>query len=111
LHPSPTGEKRAQHWSVQQRLQALLDTHNLPPEELNAWCRERGLFAHQLTSWKAEFCAPAKPSADATEMRKLKGELAAMQRELTRKEKALSEAAALLVLQKKYQALWEDEDK
>jgi hypothetical protein len=54
---------------------------------------------------------PAKPAADATEVRKLKGELATLQRELNRKEKALSEAAALLVLQKKYQALWEDEDK
>ena len=31
-------------------------------------------------------------------------------RELTRKEKALAEAAALLVLQKKYQALWEEKD-
>jgi hypothetical protein len=34
-----------------------------------------------------------------------------LQRELRRKEKALAEAAALLVLQKKFQALWEDEEK
>jgi hypothetical protein len=34
-----------------------------------------------------------------------------LQRELNRKEKALAEAAALLVLQKKYQALWEGEEK
>lgn len=54
---------------------------------------------------------PAKPPADAVEVRKLKTEMASLQRELNRKEKALSEAAALLVLQKKYQALWEDEDK
>jgi hypothetical protein len=33
-----------------------------------------------------------------------------LQRELSRKEKALAEAAALLVLQKKYQALWEEKD-
>jgi hypothetical protein len=31
-------------------------------------------------------------------------------RKLTRKDQALAEAAALLVLQKKYQALWEDKD-
>lgn len=111
LHSSQSGEKRAENWSAKQRLQALLDTNNLSTEKLNAWCRERGLFAHQLTAWRAGFCAPAKPVANATEMRKLKGDLAALQRELNRKEKALSEAAALLVLQKKYQALWEDEDK
>lgn len=111
LHRPASGEKRAQQWSAEQRLQALLDTNNLSAEQLNAWCRERGIFAHQLQAWKAEFCMPVKPSADATEVRKLKENLATLQRELNRKEKALSEAAALLVLQKKYQALWEDEAK
>ena len=33
-----------------------------------------------------------------------------LQRELNRKEKALAEAAALLVLEKKIQALWEDQE-
>ena len=80
-------------------------------DELNVWCRTHGLFPHQLQTWKAEFCGSAKPATDAGEVRKLKGNLAILQRELDRKEKALSEAAALLVLQKKYQALWEDEDK
>ena len=111
LHPSRCGEKHAGDWSPEQRLQALLDTNGLSAEALNAWCRERGLFAHQLAAWRQEFCAPARPAANAQELRKLKGDLAALQRELGRKEKALSEAAALLVLQKKYQALWEDEDK
>lgn len=111
LNRPASGEKRAQEWDAEQRLQALLDTNNLSAEELNAWCRERGVFTHQLQAWRAEFCTAAKPAADATEVRKLKGDLATLQRELNRKEKALSEAAALLVLQKKYQALWEDEDK
>src|SRR5690606_33848549 len=110
-HRPADGEKRPQEWSPQQRLQALLDTNALAPEALNAWCREHGIFVHQLQAWKTEFSAPAKPAADAGELRKLKGELAGLQRELARKDKALSEAAALLVLQKKYQALWEDEDK
>jgi hypothetical protein len=34
-----------------------------------------------------------------------------LERELRRKDKALAEAAALLVLQKKFQALWEEEEK
>src|SRR5690606_10214109 len=75
-------------------------TNTLAPEALSAWCRERGIFAHQLQAWKAEFCLPAKPAADTAEVRKLKGELTSLQRELSRKDKALSEAAALLVLQK-----------
>lgn len=110
-HRSSSGEKRVQNWSVEQRFQALLDTNNLSVEELNAWCRERGVFAHQLQAWRAEFCTPVKPATDAAEVRKLKDDLVTLQRELNRKEKALSEAAALLVLQKKYQALWEEEDR
>jgi transposase-like protein len=46
---------------------------------------------------------------NAQEIRELKQANMQLQRELNRKEKALAEAAALLVLQKKYRALFEDE--
>ncbi|MFM0515316.1 hypothetical protein P0D80_49100 [Paraburkholderia sp. RL17-373-BIF-A] len=42
-------------------------------------------------------------------MRDLKQANVQLQRELNRKEKALAEAAALLVLQKNYRALFEGE--
>jgi len=45
-----------------------------------------------------------------SQLRELKDTNKALKRELNRKEKALAEAAALLVLQKKYQALWEEKD-
>lgn len=55
-----------------------------------------------MTSWEAAFCAGAKePAPSARELRTLKDELAKLKRELGRKDKALAEAAALLVLQKK----------
>ena len=44
-------------------------------------------------------------------MRTLKDENDQLKRELTRKERALAEAAALLILQKKFRALWEGEVK
>jgi transposase-like protein len=100
--------KRPQDWSLEERLMALQESHGLSGEALNAWCREHGLFAHQLAEWKADFCKPSKPSngrEEASEMRALKAENQRLERELQRKEKALAEAAALLVLQKKYQAL------
>lgn len=105
-------EKRPQDWTAAEQLQALRATHTLTGEALNAWCREHGLFAHHLTSWEAAFCAPGNESASAArETRNLKDENRQLKRDLERKEKALAEAAALLVLQKKYQALWEDEEK
>ena len=104
-------EKRPQDWSSFEQLHALNETHALSGEALQAWCRERGVFAHHLASWKAAFCAPAKAAADAGQWRSLKDENEQLKRELLRKEKALSEAAALLMLQKKFRALWEDEVK
>jgi transposase-like protein len=104
-------EKRPQDWTASEQLAALQETHALSDEALQAWCRERGIFAHHLDSWKAAFCEPAKaPAAGAREARALKDENAALKRELVRKEKALAEAAALLVLQKKFRALWEDQE-
>jgi transposase-like protein len=108
-------EKRPQDWRVEEQLQALHESYGLTGEALNAWCRERGLFAHHLASWKAAFCSVqistemAPPSK--REIRDLKDENHQLKRELNRKEKALAEAAALLILQKKFQALWEGEEK
>lgn len=104
--------KRPQDWSAEEQLVALHESHGLQGEALNAWCRERGLFAHHLESWREFFCASDKEGqSGARELRSLKDENQQLKRELLRKEKALAEAAALLVLQKKFQALWEDEVK
>jgi transposase-like protein len=104
-------EKRPQDWTAAEQLAALQETHGMSGEALQAWCRERGIFAHHLASWKAAFCAEGKePAAGAREARALKDENVKLKRELVRKEKALAEAAALLVLQKKFRALWEDQE-
>ena len=47
-------DKRPQDWSAQEQLLALQETHVFSGEALQAWCREKGLFAHHLTNWKAE---------------------------------------------------------
>ena len=102
----------AESWSAAQRLLALQQTHALSGAALHAWCREKGLFEHQLIAWRDAFCAIAAPDSRDTKLalRELQTRNEGLQRELRRKEKALAEAAALLVLQKKFQALWEDED-
>ena len=105
-------EKWPQDWRPEEQLVALHETHALSGDALQAWCRERGLFAHHLASWTAAFCADGKGVAPGTrELRTLKDENEQLRRALLRKEKALAEAVALLILQKKFQALWEDEAK
>ena len=103
----------AQLWGPAQRLLALNQTHAMSQTQLHAWCREKGVFEHQLKAWGEAFCtAPAPESRESrTALRELQVKHDGLQRELRRKEKALAEAAALLVLQKKFQALWEDEER
>ena len=108
---APTKERRPQDWSAHEQLVALHETHGLAGEALHVWCRERGLFAHHLTSWRTTFCEATKTGPGTRELRTLKDENEQLKRDLVRKEKALSEAAALLILQKKFRALWEDEVK
>jgi hypothetical protein len=111
-HPSVKASHAAD-WTLAQRLLALQESHALGEEALNAWCRERGLFAHDLAQWGREFCDSAGPGVrreDSEELRQLRLTNLQLQRDLNRKDKALAEAAALLVLQKKYRALWAAED-
>lgn len=106
----------ARQWSAAERLLALQESHGLSGEALYAWCREKGLFEHQLTAWREAFCSSPDPETaqerreSKAELRALQGKHEVLQRELRRKERALAEAAALLVLQKKFQALLGDED-
>ena len=90
---SAVKEKRPQDWSAEAQLVALHETHGVVGEELNAWCRANGLFAHHLTSWRTAFCADGKAAPNTGEIRVLKEENVQLKRELLRKEKALAEAA------------------
>jgi transposase-like protein len=92
------------------RLQLLMGSHGLSDEALNGYCRENGIFRHQLERWQVEFERGGTSPVSASAVRELKESNRQLHRELARKEKALAEAAALLVLQKKYQSLWEEKD-
>ena len=109
--PARAGQRsrRPNDCSLTERLQILMESHGLDEEALNAFCRGQGVFRHHLEQWQATFTAGGAEDTRA-ELREPKESNKALTRELNRKEKALAEAAALLVLQKKYQALWEEKD-
>ena len=109
LSKEGTTTRRPKDWSLAERLQLLLESHGLEEEALNAFCREQGIFRHHLQQWREAFETGAL-QPNRSELRELKEANKGLKSELNRKEKALAEAAALLVLQKKYQALWEEKD-
>jgi hypothetical protein len=87
----PAANLPADQWCPAQRLLALQQTYALADDALHAWCRETGLFAHQLTQWRADFLAPptgsANTSPDSTKaaLNQLKTQHTKLQKELLRK--------------------------
>ncbi len=107
-------EKRPQDWSAEERFAALVETAGMSEEERGVWCRAHGLQGHQLASWRRDAVAGSLGGtgrSEQTELNRLRQEAARLKKELARKDRALAETTALLVLQKKARLLWgEDED-
>jgi len=104
--------RRPQDWSAQEKLEAVQQASELSEEELGIFLRQRGIHEADLVEWRKTVLqaltgAPGKKSRKQTkETRRIRE----LEKELDRKEKALAEAAALLVLKKKVQQIWGDED-
>ena len=106
-----TKRKRPQDWTAQEKLDAVLEAEGLSDDELGAFLRRKGLHEAHLARWRTAMQsalerAPKKRSGNTKQARKIRE----LEKELRHKEKALAEASALLVLKKKAQAIWGDED-
>ena len=112
----PNASPTTEGWSSQQKFNAVLETAALTEEELAEYCRRRGLYPEQIRRWRAS-CERANDQSDRAAERQSESTKAErkrireLERELRRKEAALAETAALLVLRKKVQAIWGDEEK
>ena len=115
----PASEKDPEGWGATDKFTVVLETAGLNATELSAYCRERGLFPEQVERWRqASQDANEKPVLTLKEQKELERlraqdqkEIKRLKQELRRKEKALAEAAALLIASKKIQAFWgEDGD-
>ena len=108
--PPPAGGRGERRRSGQEKFAMVVETMALNEAEQAAYCRKRGIYPEQLQAWKhaceqANGAGQGKPQGlgDVQAERRRNREL---ERELARKDKALAEAAALLVLRKKAQAIW-----
>ncbi len=104
------GNQDSETWDSASKFAVVLETASLNEQALAEYCRSKGLFVEQVRGWR-HACEQAnarraEQSADAA--RQLKSEKQrskGLERELNRKDKALAEAAALLILAKKYRGL------
>lgn len=107
----PGDGKQSDRWSSTDKFRMVLESAPLSEVELSQYCRAKGVYPEQIAQWRlaceqanagvaAKSVAPV--AADGTQSRRI----LALERALRHKEAALAEAAALLVLGKKAEAIW-----
>jgi transposase len=102
------GEVR--RWTAAARLDAVIATAAMDAATRAAWCRAQGLFPADLDAWKqAAITGPGEPNdAEIAETNRDRRRIKELERDLHRKDKALAETAALLVLSKKLSAIFHE---
>ena len=98
---SPTAESD-DPFDSQSKFQVVLETATLNEVDLAAYCRSKGLYVEQIAQCEAAFNPKPMSAAERASAKRIQ----LLERELLRKEKALAEAAALMILRKKAEAIW-----
>lgn len=111
----PGNDIKPDNWKGQDKLAVVIETAALNETELGEYCRRKGLYPEQVRRWK-EAALQGYVSDEKIQHQQITGrkddrrKIKKLESELRRKEKALAETAALLVLRKKAQAIWGEEE-
>jgi transposase len=112
---TPGNGQTSDKWSSQDKFLIVMETFSMNELELAEYCRKKGLYREQIEAWKS-VCLQANGQAFDQEkqlnvhLKEEKQRAKALEKDLQKKEKALAEAAALLLLRKKAQAIWGDDE-
>jgi hypothetical protein len=115
--PTDTSPRPSHQWSAEEKYAVVLEAAAVSEADLGTFLRRKGLHAAQLAEWRKQVTegavaalqgrgGKADRKAASVEARRVRD----LERELKRKDKALAEVGALLVLKKKAQEIWGDED-
>ena len=101
---------RERAWTAAARFDAVLTTAAMDESAKNAWCRANGVYPQELAAWRQSatqaLAQPEEPRTSAQQVKQDRRRIKELERELRRKDKALAETAALLVLSKKVAAIF-----
>jgi transposase-like protein len=109
--PVPGSGKQSEDWSAEAKFAVVVETASLSEAALSEYCRSKGLYPEQVQAWRAACIQGTLSDAERRkqqreEARQAKRRIKELEKDLRRKDKALAETTALLVLRKKLDALW-----
>ena len=103
-------DRRPQDWNTAEKFKAVMEFDQLPEAVQGEFLRCEGLHSDHIEGWKKSMQAGLESGASApvsrAELSELKAENKELKRDLHRKNGALAETTALLVLKKKADLLW-----
>ena len=102
-------QKSSLKWSAEEKLKVIIATDALSEQDLGIYLRTNGVHAAKLSEWREDVVkglAPVKPEKPSFKKDERDEKIKALEKEIRRKDKALSEASALLILQKKVDLIW-----
>jgi hypothetical protein len=97
--------------SVEEKLKAVIEYEGLEGEKQGEYLRREGLHSEHIAGWKKSMEAGLAggggwSAASRSEWAADKKKIKELERDLSRKDKALAETTALLVLKKKADLIW-----
>lgn len=112
---TPGDGQGSEQWNSEDKFLIVMETYSLNQAELAEYCRKKGLYKEQIEAWR-DTCLSAN-GRETNQTKQLNQELKdekkrakSLEKDLLKKEKALAEAAAILLLRKKAQAIWGDQE-
>jgi transposase-like protein len=102
--------KQLQAWTPEEKFAVVLEAASLSEGELGVFLRAKGLTSAVLDEWRAQAMTSRRGTSQVAATVVGSKRIKDLEREIQRKDKALAEAAAIMILQKKVQDLLGDED-
>jgi transposase len=101
-------EKRPNDWNLAERLAMIISCENKNESEISAACREKGIYSSHIAQWRQEFTQPKTANTHTlmAEIKILKKDKEQLEKSILKKDKVMAELTAVIVLQKKVQALF-----
>lgn len=114
-NPTPGDGQSSEQWSSEDKFLVVMETYTMNQADLAEYCRKKGLYKEQIEAWHDSCLSANGRESGQTkqlnqELKEEKKRAKTLEKDLRKKEKALAEAAALLLLRKKAQAIWGDQE-
>lgn len=103
-------KKSASGFSLAERAKSVLEYAKLPAADAGEWLRKKGLQSDHIELWEKELMARCDTGKNKEEVRILKNQNKHLERDLLKKDKALAELSAIIILQKKMAILFPREE-